>query len=784
MNSIVSSAINNLKELEKTMRLEEEAFKIDDIDNCDRLADQLNDLENQIKQLYDDLESETIRQSVIRDKLTRFPFELKRELESYAKAARDSNAAVIKELTDKLDKLTKKNALLLEKNKKLTEEIERMKPERDELLIKYDFIIGFLNENMSSKAEIQITLNESRDFLRETNQITLDLEDEILDIKEQLAKEKAEFRVEKKILYDEINGIDAKAGRKEDKNFIKEKELGNLKINLDRQKDNLAQIIERNSQMDSNIEAISNEIQKNKDLLQETIKAFDDSNIESLRLTNLEVRTKQDFADKKEEAIRKTKELTTQTHLEIDRLKKLKDKHESKQEELKKILKRYQDVEEMLEHAKKSIDEIKAEIGIKLQEIAEMESRTRAVYADLELAKDSHAMIIESLQREAEKLREQLIHEREKRSGLQKMKDEKVKEIDAFNQTVIEEQAKATRYLAEGKAKYNELLAKEKELNENIAKNEALKEQLIVKLETAVSNYNEMKSSLETRIKQLEDDIVLYTSKNEMNKKEISDLTPGYDELCAAYDKKKKEFHQMIKNVSELKQKKANFEKEITETKLTAVEHTISSEDLRQKIKEKQQESLETMKDRNKDLKELEFLILNSGIHNENIKNENNKFKIAIQTFENDFEDIEKFKKEIELNKDVYEEEYKRIHRNCSYSKFNFKVFQFKNYNFILDKLLQGWKSDKEIEALFDQKDSRLIKNLSDFLRRTKTREAGLDRVNTKLNGEIYDIDSYLNKLIGDNSSISGNDNDNDNGKNKEFNNLNTNDIQIQIENN
>jgi hypothetical protein len=44
MSLIVASAISHLKELERNMRMQDKNFKNDDIENCDRIAELLQEL--------------------------------------------------------------------------------------------------------------------------------------------------------------------------------------------------------------------------------------------------------------------------------------------------------------------------------------------------------------------------------------------------------------------------------------------------------------------------------------------------------------------------------------------------------------------------------------------------------------------------------------------------------------------------------------------------------------------------------------------------------------------
>ena len=127
MSGIIANAISHLKELEENMRLEGVNFSIEDIENCDNVADLLQELETSVKKVHEDLETETIKTSIYRHKLNAFNTDLKQEIDDNVKAARDSNSHVITDLKDKLDTISKNMVVLHEKDKDLSANLEKLK---------------------------------------------------------------------------------------------------------------------------------------------------------------------------------------------------------------------------------------------------------------------------------------------------------------------------------------------------------------------------------------------------------------------------------------------------------------------------------------------------------------------------------------------------------------------------------------------------------------------------------------------------------------------------------
>lgn len=92
------------------------------------------------------------------------------------------------------------------------------RPERDALEETHRSIMNVLNKHMADKAKAQIKLNETRDVLRDTNQAALDLEDEMISLKESLVKERQEARDEKARLEEEKKIKNKKAASQEEFN--------------------------------------------------------------------------------------------------------------------------------------------------------------------------------------------------------------------------------------------------------------------------------------------------------------------------------------------------------------------------------------------------------------------------------------------------------------------------------------------------------------------------------------------------------------------------------------
>jgi hypothetical protein len=725
MSEIVSNAILNLKDLEKSMRLEILNFSSDDVENCDKLAEALQQLENEVKNLHEELETETIKSSMYRHKLSFFNNDLSKEISENIKLARDSNIEVIMSLKQKLNELTKSIQNLLKKDKQLTDEISIMKPEKKSLEIKHENIIKSLNDYMAQKAAVQIKLNETRDNLRETNSVTLELEDDMLVLKETLVNEKLIARKEKNILEDETQITSLEVIKQEELNEHKGREVEENQKKLDHTEKSLRTIYRENERLENLAIDVTKEINSGNKELEEERKKLEASHIKSLSLATLEAATQQNYYQTKGDTINKTKEAGERSHIETENLKKLKEIQDIKREELRKVYESYKELVAILETLKKAIFAMKAEIGAKLQEIAEIESKNQRIYRELSEAQETHNQVMDSLQREAEECREQLVFERDLKMKTQSLRDAKLMEIETFNANSMAHQSMANKYFAEIKTKNEELAKRDKINSEIIEINKKEKSRLLAELDLAIAKFKKMKETLESQVSHLTKEIDFYTKEIEKYSKEINALTPDYKNLCSSYKEITKDYEETRKALILCKTKKSNLESLIAQTKQKILDHENSRERIKQILAIKRQDTISKLSSNAEELKNLENEILEIGLKTQTINTENKKFIQEIRAFEGDYSSIDLFILNNQDSERILEIEYNRIH----------------------DQLKEGWKTDVELEKYFETEDLQLITKIQTLLQRTLTRENNVLNLTKSFSRELNDFDYYLKEM-------------------------------------
>lgn len=68
-------------------------------------------------------------------------------------------------------------------------------------------------------------------------------------------------------------------------------------------------------------------------------------------------------------------------------------------------------------------------------------------------------------------------------------------------------------------------------------------------------------------------------------------------------------------------------------------------------------------------------------------------------------------------------------------------------FNFT-EQLLDGWRSDAEIEQLFDMNDTKLVEKINNLMNKVQTRCLKVNNLSGYMYREVDYLDKYLNKMI------------------------------------
>ncbi|XP_013404128.1 myosin-2 heavy chain-like [Lingula anatina] len=408
-------AIDHLQELGERMQNEDYGFKENDVENIDSIIEALGELEAERDKLHELLEIETIQASVLRHKLQVYPGKIKGEIEAAVKSARQSNADEVQRLQSQLEKVTKNIEFLELKLQELEEENAKLLPERDGMRKKHEEIIATLNVRLAEKATNQISLNETRDQLRATNQNIVNLEENILILKEDMIQERADARMEKKRLKKAVYDTTMKVREQRDANIVKKKELDALLEKLaesEGQLDMIRKSIRRYDTSRAKLEGqeralmaqLNREIKQNQELKQKRIEIEEESN-----------RQQKEFEESKAALEGKLEELEVEIQKQSKKFERLDGQ--------KMILE--MDVEDAMEQRRKDAQNVEEINGIlqaakitlakKAEETGRLTNENVYMEEAIVKLKETHELVVATLNKQIEEYRDQLSKERAER---------------------------------------------------------------------------------------------------------------------------------------------------------------------------------------------------------------------------------------------------------------------------------------------------------------------------------------------------------------------------------
>ncbi|CAF4251832.1 unnamed protein product, partial [Rotaria magnacalcarata] len=467
ISTSIRNAVHHLKQLGESL----ESNTINDIDlnNIDHVADTLMALEKEILKLYVDYETESIESSRLRHRLKLLPNSIKNEIQTAVNMARESNVSVIQKLQKELDTLLERVRAYTDQDKELTVAINSLQAEKSALQQQYDSTITDVNHRVCDKATLQITLNETRDAVRETNQHTFDLEEDIMALKESLMQERNEARQEKVRLEDEIVTTSKRYDEQEQANDL-------LKRDVD---------------------AATHKVSETELQLRTMYRV-------ELQFTELCAVALLDFQTKKESLEKRAAMAHERTNEETDRLKSLKQKHE---EVVKHIEERVQ-ISKILEHSKsetgKELEEIKHDIATKLEKTAKLNLDNAETTKELDSMREAHQMMIDSLKLQLATLEKELQHIRQTRISKQKERETLLKTIEQTKLTSRNNDIRHNRFVAQTTAKVTDLSERKSILDRNAREDQMQMNQLGQRLSDLKNEYQQMKTQFEQQIKILE----------------------------------------------------------------------------------------------------------------------------------------------------------------------------------------------------------------------------------------------------------------------------------------
>lgn len=707
------------------MRSDDFGFRNNDISSLDQIIDAMTELEAERKNIHQQLETETIKASILRHDLKMLPGIIRDEIMVAVNAARQSNADALQDLQEQLDKMNNNMSELEVRARELERENAILHPERELLKQQHEEIISQLNQKMADKATMQIALNETRDKVRQANQDIVDLEDGILQLKEDLIQERTEARHEKKRLKKAVIDTKTKTKEQKEQNVEKKRELDTNQERLmdsEGRLDSIRKSIRRyeaaRSKMETDEGALATQ-------LRNQLKNNEDLRKRGMDIINATTKEQLEFEAQQKELVSKIKSYETDIVKEMDKTSRLdqrrialshdlKDKERIQEEDALYV----QELDEQLQSVKRNLTEKAEDVGRMQTENIEMEKETEALA-------ESHKAVLAQLNKQIEEYREQLGRERKERIELQESKDEVGKNLDDIKMSQQQFMSAITEKIQDGKRKHVQLSNEGVSLQKEIKEDEAEIETISSELSSAQQNYEQMFTTMQDKVDCIKGEIESMENDIEARKTELTTHTPIFQDLEAFYHKRTEEYDAMKKLIVVLKNKKLGLEDSIKRAKETKESLKAPQEVLRTDLKNHRTRVMSQIKQHGSGMQDLEQQIFEAGCQLRLVMEENTRFEEACAKLQRELSELDNQRQENEKIKLASQNDLARQKSELS----------------------RKWDADNMMQEFFASRDQATAEAFGRLLDKTGKRENRIDEITDKLRDELGMLSDFLDNI-------------------------------------
>ncbi|XP_067680954.1 coiled-coil domain-containing protein 175-like [Haliotis asinina] len=722
---VVNNAVEKLQELGDRMRSEHFGFLDSDVSNIDKVIEALHELEQERKRLHDELETETIKASVNRHKLQFLPAEIKEEIMVAVNSARQSNAKAQQEMQDKLDNINKNIVYQGERHQELERENSILHPERELVRQQHEEIISQLNQRMAEKASMQIALNETRDKVRQANQNIVDLEDGILQLKEDLIQERTEARHEKKRLKKAVADTAEKTKDQREHNMGKKKELDvhhELLMDSEGKLDALRKSIRRFETTKSRLEEEENnlsaqlakEMKMNKALQAKGQKILEETEAEKKRFEEDEKKLTDKINQFEREVEEEGEHLKDLEMVKMDLQADLREKLEKKKADADRV----EELDKMLQSAKQNLT-------MKAEDVGRMQAENIDMTEEIENLAESHKAVVAQLNKQLEEFREMLNNERKDRFEMQSKKDHVQKDLEDYKTEQQRFMQSVNQKIQEGKTKHVELANEGAQIQKDLRKDEEEIHKLQAELNTLEDRYKDMFSAMHSKTTTLEEEIVTMETDQVTKSMQVCEQMPVFQQLEVTFEERSAAYDKMKKDVVGLKNKKMSLEDAIVKAKREKEAMAPPQVKLREDLKQLRGESLTQMKAQGQQMQTMEEQIYMEGSKLKKVMEENQRFQESCKKLEADIMDIQS---QMEMN----EEATMRLQKELVESK---------------EALVNSWEADRVMQELFANRDKETVEAFGRLLEKTENRETTISDVTGRLSDELSVLANFLDNV-------------------------------------
>ncbi|BFZ07177.1 hypothetical protein BsWGS_10217 [Bradybaena similaris] len=728
----VNNAVGRLQELGDRMRSGEFFFEDTDVINLEQVISAINELEDERILMHERLETETIKCSILRHDLKMLPQKIKDETMMAVNAARQLNTETLKNLQSQLDDINNSLLDLETRSDYLEKENIVLRPESELLRQQHEEIIEQLNQKMAEKAMMQITLNETRDHVKQINQNIVDLEDGMVQLKEDLIQERNEAKFEKKQLRKVLIDTQIKTRHQKEQNVEKKKELDTLMEKLMDSEGRLDLIKKSLRHYETSKSKLETEEKVLTSQLEHQLKENEIVKRKRAEIMNEIIKEQQEFERKQNQLLKKIKTFEDDITKESVKNVMLND-HKAK---LHIDLKGKEKVKEADSVFVQELDEVlqsvKQKYATKAEEMGQLYNENMKLTQESNVLAESHKAVVTQLNRQINELAEQLATETNHRIELQKKKDESEQALIEVKSALQQYMANVTESIQEGKKRHSQLSSEGLQLQKEVIQAETEVQTLQNKLNVAVKEFESMSNTMQSKVDKLKEEIVSIEKEIQEKQNVISEMTPDYEDLKQFFSLRSEEFDSVKKSIVALKNKKTSLEDAIKRAKKERDDLKLPQEIIRGDLKNYRAQVMAQIKDHGSDTKEIEEQIFLVGAQLRIILEENNKLEEACKKLEDDLADLEIQAQENEKMKKMVQDHLMR-ERNDFVNK---------------------WKADNSMQEVLSSQDQVVADAFGHLLTKAEKRENKIDEVTFKLHEELQVLSDFLSEIVSKPSNV------------------------------
>ncbi|XP_033734693.1 coiled-coil domain-containing protein 175-like isoform X1 [Pecten maximus] len=707
------------------MRSEDFGFNEKDVQNIDGVIEAVHALEGERTRVHDKLETETIHASILRHKLQFLPGEIKKEIKAAVESARQSNADVLRKLQQQLDEINQNTVYLETRQQELDKENAVLHPQRELVKEKHEQIISQLNQRMAEKASLQITLNETRDKVRQTNQDIVDLEDGILQLKEDLIVERKEARTEKKKLKRAVTDTAEKTKDQKVLNIVKKKELDVIHEQLLESEGKLEAIRMDLRKYETSKAKLEGQERALNAQLQKQLKLNGELRNKGNAIIKEDMQSQQDFEGNEKLLRNKLEKMKYEIEREDHKSMELQGQKMDLHLDLEQKMKIRQVDAERVNELNDELQTEKRALALKAEEMGRMQAENVEMHDQIENLEESHKAVMAQLNKQIEDYREQLGKERKERIMVQEQKNSVSKKVEDFkvdNQKYLSDMNKK---IQEGKVRHVDLSNEGASLQRDLKLDETEISNLSSDLSEVQGRYETMYTSMQGRIEMMEWQIVEYERGIVEKKKKIEEQTPIFHDLEKLFEERTNAYDELKRGIAKMRQKKSALDEQIRKTLDTKDNLVGPREKMKESLKTKRIESIEQLKKQGEERQKMEREIYQAGCKLKTIIEENKKIEDGCNKYQADMDELQK-----QMNDD------ERVKERLQNTLDEVKV-----------GLTESWQSDRDMEERYTERDQLIVDDLGKLMHKTEKRSEKISEISDNLEGELAVLAGFLENL-------------------------------------